>query len=365
MSARIDAFLQLGREQGSSDVHLAVGCPPMLRIMGDLAPIRYRELTEEELRALVYEVLDESRRQEFESGHDVDFSYATDAGDRYRFNVFRKSGGVAAVVRIVPKVIPPLDELGLPPVVRELAHASQGLLLVTGATGTGKTTTLASIIDHLNASRRLSIITLEDPVEYAHASKSALVIQREIGTSVGSFAEGLRAALREDPDVILVGELRDPETIMMAMMAAETGHLVLGTLHSSCAAKTIDRIIDVLPADQKAQGMMFLSQCLRGVVSQALLPMPNRQGRKAIVEVMVMTPAISGLVLSGKAAQIPLVMQTSKDRGMQLMDQALLDAVQAKAVDPDAAYLHATDKKLLQRFVTDPKLLPQVNLVGR
>ena len=365
MSARIDAFLQLGREQGCSDIHLAVGCPPMLRIMGELGSIRYRELTEEELCALVYEVLDESKKAEFESGRDVDFSYATEVGDRYRFNVFRKTCGVAAVIRVVPRSILPLEELGLPPVVLELAQANQGLLLVTGTTGTGKTTTLASIIDYLNTNRRLSIITLEDPVEYAHASKSSLVIQREIGTSVGSFAEGLRAALREDPDVILVGELRDAETIMLAMTAAETGHLVLGTLHTSSAAKTLDRIIDVLPTEQKAQGTMFLAQSLRGVVSQALLPRPNRQGRKAVVEVMVTTPAISNLIMSGKSVQIPIAMQTGKDRGMQLMDQALFDAVQAKEVDPDAAYLHATDKRLLQRFVTDSKLLPQVNLVGR
>ena len=365
MSARIDAFLQLGREQGCSDIHLAVGCPPMLRIMGEVTPIRYRELTEEELRGLVFEVLGDSQKKQIEAGHDVDFSYASENGDRYRFNVFRKTGGVGAVARVVPKSIPPIDQLGLPPIVLELAQANQGLLLVTGATGTGKSTTLASIIDYLNANQRLSIITLEDPVEYVHASKSSLVIQREIGSSVGSFAEGLRAALREDPDVILVGELRDAETIMMAITAAETGHLVLGTLHTTSAAKTLDRIIDMLPADQKAQGTMFLAQSLRGVISQTLLPRPNRQGRKAVVEVLVMTPAVSNLLLNGKAVQIPLAMQTGKERGMQLMDQALLEAVQAKEIDPDAAYLQANDKKLLQRFVTDPKLLPQVNLVGR
>jgi twitching motility protein PilT len=365
MSARIDAFLQLGREQGCSDIHLAVGCPPMLRIMGEVQPIRYRDLSEEELRGLVFEVLADSQRQQFEAGHDLDFSYSPQSGDRYRFNVFRKTGGVAAVVRVVPKTIPPLEQLGLPAVVKNLANASQGLLLVTGATGTGKSTTLASMIDHLNANKRLNIITLEDPVEYVHTSKSSLVIQREVGSSVGSFAEGLRAALREDPDVILVGELRDAETIMMAMMAAETGHLVLGTLHTTSAAKTLDRIVDVLPSEQKAQGTMFLAQSLRGVISQTLVPKPNRQGRKAILEIMVMTPAISNLLLNGKAVQIPAAMQTGKEHGMQLMDQALLDAVQAKEIDPDAAYMHANDKKLLQRFVTDPKLLPQVNLVGR
>ena len=365
MSARIDAFLQLGREQGCSDIHLAVGYPPMFRVMGDVTPIRYRDLSEEELRGLVREVISDTQAQTFEGGEDLDFSYAPAEGERYRFNVFRKTGGVGAVIRVVPKTIPPLDQLGLPPVVKTLASGHQGLLLVTGATGTGKSTTLASIIDFLNSNRKLNIITIEDPVEYVHRSKSSLVVQREIGTSVGSFAEGLRAALREDPDVILVGELRDAETIMMAMTAAETGHLVLGTLHTSSAVKTIDRIIDVLPAEHKAQGTMFLAQSLRGVVTQTLVPKPNRAGRKAIVEVLVMTPAISNLVLQGKSVQIPAAMQTGREHGMQLMDQALVDAVQAKEIDPDAAYLHAQDKKLLQRFVTDPKMLPQVALVGR
>jgi twitching motility protein PilT len=365
MSARIDAFLQLGREQGCSDIHLAVGCPPMLRVFGDLAPIRYRELSEDELRGLVYEIVNESERTRFEEGHDLDFAYSFNAEERYRFNVFRKASGIAAVIRVVPKTIPPLDQLGLPPVVKKLASAHNGLLVVTGATGTGKSTTLASIIDFLNSSRKLNIITLEDPVEYVHRSKLSLVVQREIGSSCGSFAEGLRAALREDPDVILVGELRDAETIMMAMMAAETGHLVLGTLHTTSAVKTLDRILDVLPAEQKAQGMMFLAQSLRGVISQSLVKKPNGRGRQAIVEIMVMTPAISNLLLSGKVFQIPAAMQTGRDLGMQLMDNALVDAVQRKDIDPDAAYLHAQDKKLLQRFVTDPKLLPQVALVGR
>jgi twitching motility protein PilT len=191
------------------------------------------------------------------------------------------------------------------------------------------------------------------------------VVQREIGSSVGSFADGLRAALREDPDVILVGEMRDAETIMMAMMAAETGHLVLGTLHTTSAVKTLDRIIDVLPAEQKAQGTMFLAQSLVGVISQALVKSADGRSRKAILEIMVMTPAISSLLLAGKAIQIPAAMQTGRQHGMQLMDQALFDAVQTKQIDPDLAYLCAHDKKLLQRFVTDPKLLPQVNLVGR
>jgi len=365
VSARIDAFLQLGREQGSSDIHFAVGLPPMLRLYGEIAPVRYRDLTADECRGLLYEILSDAQRSEFEGGHDLDFSYSPASGERFRFNVFRKAGGIAAVVRIVPKGVPGLDTLGLPPVVKKLAQAHQGLLLVTGATGTGKSTTLAAVIDHLNANRKLNIITLEDPVEYVHQSKMSLVAQREVGSSVGSFAEGLRAALREDPDVILVGELRDPETISMAMTAAETGHLVLGTLHTTSAAKTLDRIVDALPAEQKAQALVFLAQNLRGVVSQTLVRKPDGRGRKAIVEVMVMTPAISNLLLTGKQFQIPASMQTGREHGMQLMDQAMLDAVQKKEVDPDDAYLQANDKRLFQRFVTDRRLLPQVSLVGR
>jgi twitching motility protein PilT len=364
-AARIDTFLRLGREQGASDIHFAVGVPPMLRLHGDIQPVRYRDLTADECRSLIFEILDDERKTLFGQGTDLDFSYSPAPDERYRFNVFRKLGGVAAVVRIVPTACSTLEQLGLPPVVKKLAQAHQGLLLVTGATGSGKSTTLGAIIDHLNSTRKLNIITLEDPVEFVHQSKSSLVVQREVGSSVGSFAEGLRAALREDPDVILVGELRDAETISMAMMAAETGHLVLGTLHTTSAAKTLDRIIDSLPAEQKAQGLMFLSQNLRGVISQVLVKKAEGRGRKAIVEVMVLTPAISNLLLTGKQFQIPAVMQTGKDTGMRLLDQALLEAIHNKEVDPDDAYLQSHDKKQFQRFVTDRRLVPQVALVGR
>jgi twitching motility protein PilT len=365
MSARIDAFLQLGREQNASDVHLAVGMPPVLRVFGDVQPVRYRELSANENRALIFEVLSEEQKTRFDAGHDLDFSYSPAPEERYRFSVFRKMGNIAAVVRIVPKAVSSLDELGLPPVVKRLAQSHQGLLLVTGTTGTGKSTTLGAIIDHINCTRKLNIITLEDPVEFVHQSKKSLIVQRELGESVGSFAEGLRAALREDPDVILVGELRDPETIALAMIAAETGHLVLGTLHTTSAAKTLDRIIDSLPTEQKLQGQVFLAQHLRGVISQALVKKTDGRGRKAIVEIMVSNPAISNLLLTGKQFQIPAAMQTGKEAGMRLLDQALLEAVQAKEVDPDDAYLHAQDKKLLQRFVTNRRLVPQVALVGR
>jgi twitching motility protein PilT len=337
----------------------------MLRMMGDINPIHYRALTADELRGLVYEILSESQRAAFETERDLDFCYSPTETERYRFNVFRKRGEVAAAIRIVPSKIPALADLGLPPIVSRLAQSPNGLLLVTGPTGSGKTTTLAAIVNMLNETKALNIIAIEDPVEFVHKSKASLVVQREVGTSVPSFAAGLRSALREDPDVILAGELRDADTITTAITAAETGHLVLGTLHTMSAVKTIDRIIDLLPEDAKRQGAMLLAQHLRGVVSQTLLVRPNRQARRAIAEVLVMTPAIANLVLTGKTIQIPALMMTGRDQGMCLMDQMLLDAVQAKEVDPDAAYQHAQDKKLLQRFVTDPKLLPQVSLVGR
>jgi twitching motility protein PilT len=263
---------------------------------------------------------------------------------------------------VIAEEMPTLESLALPSVIETQLLAHQGLILVTGATGTGKTTTLAAMIDHLNKTRRLNIITLEDPIEFVHKPNLSLIIQREFGTHIENFADGLRAALREDPDVILVGEMRDPETISMAMTAAETGHLVLGTLHTSSAAKTLDRIIDAMPTEMKQQAAAFLAQHLRCVISQKLVRTSDSQHRKAIVEIMANTPAIANLILSGKIHQIPSTIQTGKDKGMQLLDQALLEALQRKEIDPDDAYINANDKKQFQRFVTDPDLLPQVDL---
>jgi twitching motility protein PilT len=361
---RLDAFLQLGKEQGCSDIHLAVGLPPMLRMHGELMPVKYRNLGEDELRALVEEILTETQLKEFASGKDLDFSYASKGVGRFRVNLFRKMVGIGASFRVIPSHVPGLDTLGLPSIVKQLMRHDNGMILVTGASGTGKSTTLAAMIDHLNSTRRFNIITLEDPIEFVHKSKASLVIQREVGTNVGSFAEGVRSALREDPDIILVGEMRDTETITLAMVAAETGHLVLGTLHTTSATKTLDRILDALPAEQRNQGTVFLAQRLRGVVSQNLVRTSDGRGRRAVVEVLVMTPAIANLVASGKVFQIPSMMQTGRDLGMHLMDQALLEALQKKEIDPDDAYRCATDKRAFQRFVTDPNLLPRVNIVG-
>ncbi|MGD8927104.1 MAG: PilT/PilU family type 4a pilus ATPase [Thioalkalispiraceae bacterium] len=362
MSARINAFLKLGREQGGSDIHFAVGTPPLVRLQGELSPIKYRDLTDNEINDLTREILTPVQIERFEAGNDLDFSYEDEEVGRFRVNMFHKVTGIGASFRAIAPKIPSFDELGLPEVVEKFLHATQGLILVTGATGTGKSTTLAAMIDWLNKNRRFNIITLEDPIEYIHKSKQSLVVQRAVGTHVSSFTEGLRSALREDPDIILVGELRDTDTISMAMTAAETGHLVLGTLHTTSAVKTLDRIIDAMPTEQKTLAKSFLSNHLNAVISQKLVRTADGRYRKAILEIMINTPAIGNLIMTNKIFQIPSMIQTNVDMGMQLLDQALFEAVKNKEVDPDDAYLHATDKKLFQRFVTNPELLPQVNL---
>ena len=357
---RIDSFLKLGLAQGCSDVHLAVGVPPMLRMNGDLLPIKFRELSDNELESYVMEILSDSQKDYFYSGRDLDFSYVGEEGGRFRVNLFRKDTGVGAVFRHIPNEVPTLEKLNVPDVIRDFCDIHQGMVLVTGSTGTGKSTTLAAMINHLNHTRSLNIISLEDPIEFVHPSKNSQVIQRELGTHLRSFADGVRSAMREDPDVILVGELRDADTISMAMTAAETGHLVLGTLHTTSAVKSIDRIVDALPGELREQTKSFLSQSLKAVVTQVLVKTPDGRGRKAIMEVLVNNRAISKLIMTDQSHQIPAQLQTGRDRGMQLMDQSLLEAIEANEVDPDDAVRYALDKKKFQRFVTDSSILPTI-----
>jgi twitching motility protein PilT len=356
--ARIDAFLKLGLAQGCSDVHLAVGVPPMLRLNGDLMPIKFRDLGDTELDGYIEEILSESQQQRFRRGQDLDFSYVSGEGGRFRVNVYRKATGVGATFRNIPNQIPSLESLNLPSTLLKFCDLHQGMVLVTGSTGTGKSTTLAAMIDHLNTTSNLNIISLEDPIEFVHPSKKSQVIQRELSTHIPSFADGVRAALREDPDVILVGELRDAETIMMAMTAAETGHLVLGTLHTTSAVKSIDRVIDALPSDQREQTKSFLAHSLHAVVTQNLVKTVDGRGRRAVVEIMIMNRAIAKLIMTDQTHQIPAQLQTGKSVGMQLMDQALIDAINQKLVDPDDAYVYANDRKKFERFVTDTTVLP-------
>jgi twitching motility protein PilT len=331
---------------------------------GDLMPIKFRDLSDTELEAYVMEILSDSQRNVFGSGRDLDFSYVSEDGGRFRVNLFRKDTGVGAVFRYIPNEVPTLDKLNVPSILRDFCDYHQGMVLVTGSTGTGKSTTLAAMIDHLNKTRNLNIISLEDPIEFVHPSKNSQVIQRELGTHLKSFAAGVRSAMREDPDVILVGELRDADTISMAMTAAETGHLVLGTLHTTSAVKTIDRIIDALPGELREQTKSFLSQSLKAVVTQVLVKTPDGRGRRAVMEILVNTRAISKLIMTDQTHQIPAQLQTGRDHGMQIMDLSLLQAIEAKEVDPDDAFRHALDKRKFQRFVTDTSILPTFDADG-
>src|SRR5690348_15597250 len=325
----------------------------MLRMQGDLLPIKFRDLRAAELEGYITEIMSRSQAEHFGKGQDLDFSYVSADGGRFRVNVFRKETGIGATFRAIPSEVPSLEKMGLPATITKLCDYHQGMILVTGSTGTGKSTTLAAMINHLNETRKLNIISLEDPIEFVHRSKNSQVIQRELGTHIPSFAEGVRAAMREDPDVILVGELRDAETISMAMTAAETGHLVLGTLHTTGAAKTVDRMIDALPMEEREQTKSFLAQSLLAVVTQVLIKTLDARGRRAICEVMVMTKAIGKLIQSDQTHQIPAQLQTGRDVGMQNLDQALLTAIAAKEIDPDNAYAYASDKRLFQKYVTD------------
>ncbi len=362
--ARIDAFLKLGLAQGCSDVHLSVGVPPMLRMNGDLMPIKFRKLSDTELETYIREILTANQIETLEAGHDLDFSYVAEEGGRFRVNVFRKVTGYGAVFRHIPPDVPTLEQLNVPKVLTEFCEYHQGMVLVTGSTGTGKSTTLAAMINHLNETRSLNIISLEDPIEFVHPSKKCQVIQRELGTHLTSFADGVRAAMREDPDVILVGELRDAETISMAMTAAETGHLVLGTLHTTGAVKTIDRIIDALPGELREQTKAFLSMSLKAVVTQVLCKTPDGRGRRAVLEILVNTRAIAKLITTDQTHQIPSQLQTGKDLGMQLLDQALLDAINNKEIDPDDAYRFANEKRKFTRFVTDTEMVATLDSTG-
>ena len=336
----------------------------MLRLQGDLTPIKFRDLGEAELESYITEVLTQSQLKVLREGNDLDFSYVSSEGGRFRVNVFRKETGLGAAFRAIPTQMPTMDQLGLPPVVRKLCDYHQGMILVTGSTGTGKSTTLASMIDYLNSTRSLNIISLEDPIEFVHRSKMSQVIQRELGTHLPTFAEGVRAAMREDPDVILVGELRDAETIGMAMTAAETGHLVLGTLHTTSATKTIDRVIDALPTEEREQTKSFLANSLIAVITQVLVKTPDQRARHAVCEVMVLTKAIGKLIMTDQTHQIPSQLQMGKDYGMQLLDQALLAAINAKLVDPEHAYAYANDKRQFQRFVADLTGMPAPEPAG-
>jgi twitching motility protein PilT len=355
--ARLDAFLQLGREQGCSDIHITIGRPPLVRLDGQLTELQYRPLRAEETEALLLEVLDAANLDELNRNGSVDIGYAIPDLGRFRLNVYRQRLGLVAICRGVPDKVPNLRDLALPPVLSDLTLLDSGLVLVTGGPGTGKTTTLAGMIGEINASRNCNIITLEDPVEFLHESDSSLVMQRQIGIHARSFYEGIRSSLRQDPDVMMIGEMRDPETIAAAIEAAETGHLVFGTLHTRSAAQTITRLVDAFPTEAQSQIRHTLADNLRAVVSQELVHVADGRGRRVVCEVMIVTSAIQQLIREGKTHQIPSAIGTGRRLGMQLMDQALLNLVRAGDIDPDEAFLKATDKQEFVLFVTRPELL--------
>lgn len=351
---QIDQFLKVLVEQGGSDLHLTVGSPPVMRIHGQMQRIKFREMSNADMEALVYEVMEEDWRIQFMDRLDFDFAYEIEGVARFRVNVFWQRKGLGAVLRTIPSKILTADDLALPAAVRKMCMLTKGLVLVTGPTGSGKSTTLAAMIDLINETRTDHVLTIEDPIEFVHPNKKSLINQREVGTNTKSFANALRAALREDPDVIMVGEMRDQETIELGMTAAETGHLVFGTLHTNSAPKTMDRVIDVFPADQQEQIRAMLAESLKGVIAQVLLRTKDGKGRIAASEIMVGTSAISNLIREGKVHQIPSIIQTGKKDGMQLLDQHILEFLMSGKITPEEAYMRANNKQAFEQHLKEP-----------
>jgi twitching motility protein PilT len=349
--AKLDAFFKLMVDQGASDLHLVSGSQPILRVSGELQRVRYAVLESDDLKKMLYEVAPEYKIKQFEETSDVDFAYEIPGLARYRANYFVQKYGVAAVFRQIPDTILTVEQLGLPSVLNKFPLYPKGLVLVTGPTGSGKSTTLAALVDYANTHRKDHILTIEDPVEFVHKSRNCIVNHREVGLHTRSFSAALRAALREDPDIIMVGEMRDLETISLAVEAASTGHLVFGTLHTQSAAKTVDRIIDVFPHEQQEQIRATLADSLQAVVAQTLFKRRDTRGRCAALEILIATPAVRNLVRDGKTFQIPTVLQTGKKFGMQSLDDAILDHLEKGRINPEDAYLHCLDKARFRAFL--------------
>ncbi len=333
---------------GASDLHISTGTPPMARVRGEIVPFQAPPLEPKDTRDALYGILDESQRGHFEERHELDFAFELEGVSRFRANFFEQRRGVAAVFRVISSKVPSLDELNAPAVLKDLAGKERGLVLVTGPTGSGKSTTLAAMIDFINQSSQKHIVTIEDPIEFVHERKKCLINQREVGMHTGSFAAALRSALREDPDILLVGELRDLETTALAITAAETGHLVFGTLHTNSAAKTVDRLIDIFPADRQAQVRTMLSESLEGVVAQSLIPTADQKGRVAAHEILIGVPALRNLIREAKTSQVPSVMQVGAQHGMMTLDQSLKDLVTSGRITAAAALTRSTNPKLFE-----------------
>ncbi len=345
----IDDILRMALERKASDIHITVGLPPMIRLDGEIVPLPFHELTPRDARRLIYDTLTNDQLERFETKHELDFGYSVKDLARFRFNVYMQRGSVAGALRVIPTKIPPFESLGLPQVIREVSKRTSGLILVTGPTGSGKTTTIASMIDDINDNYASHILTIEDPIEYIHKHKRCMVNQRELHHDTYTLHDALRAVLREDPDIILVGELRDLETIEAALTLAETGHLVFGTLHTRNAPASVDRVVDVFPSDQQDQIRVLLGNTLEGIVAQQLLPKIGG-GRVAAIEVMLGTPAIKNLIREGKTHQMYSIIEMSGQAGMQTMDRSLADHYRAGIVSFDECLMRAIDKDTFARL---------------
>ncbi len=346
----ISEVLTFSTEQGASDIHISSGEPPVIRVHGDIQKIDMPSLTKENVHIMLYDILNDNQRKNFEKNKEIDFALDLKGIARYRVNAFYQANGEAIVLRTIPTVVKSLDQLGLPRILADLTEKTKGLVLVTGPTGSGKSTTLAAMMDFVNQNKKVHILTIEDPIEFIYKPKLSLINQRELGANTHSFSNALRSALREDPDVILVGEMRDLETISLAMTAAETGHLVFATLHTSSAAKTIDRVIDVFPPDQQQQIRTMFSESILAVVTQNLLKRADGRGRVAALEIMMGTPAIRNLIREGKVAQIPGMMQTGKQFGMQTMDATLVDMYMRGVVTRESVTPYLTNPSALSAY---------------
>ena len=345
---RIDEYLKEVLSRNGSDLHFIANDPPRIRLYGELQPLRQEILAPQFVEEALREIMPRAAQQRLEEKHGADFAYIIPGVSRFRVNVMRHLYGLGCVCRAIPSKALTLDQLNMPDAVRNLCKVNNGLILVTGKTGSGKSTTLAAMIDDMNTRMKGHIVTVEDPIEFVHVRKNCLISQREIGTHTPSFSEALLSALREDPDVILVGELRDYETMSIAVTAAEMGILVMGTLHTNGAAPTVDRMVNAFPADKQPHVRAMLSTSLRGVVSQQLIPRAGKPGRVAAMEILVSTPAVANLIREKKTFQLPSILQTSRNVGMQRMDDSLWDLVQAGRITPDNAVRFAQDPKAME-----------------
>ncbi|SPD71957.1 transporter [uncultured Desulfobacterium sp.] len=350
--ARIDTYFREMKDRGASDLHMVIGFPPLLRLRGDLVPTEHPVLTPEINREILFEILSVDQQTHLEQNRDFDMAYELEGVARFRCNFLYQHRGVGAVFRIIPTQILTLEQLKMPDTLKTIAMLKRGLVLVTGPTGSGKSTTLAGIINHINETRDGHIITIEDPLEFVHPNKKCLFTQREIGAHARSFSDALKVASREDPDIILVGEMRDTETISLALTCAELGILVFGTLHTNSAAKTVDRIINAFPADQQEQARTMLAESLTAVVAQQLLRTKDGKGRCAAIEILLGSPALSSTIREGKISQINSLIQTGTASGMQSMDQHLIQLIKEDRITPHAAYEKAIDKKIFETMIS-------------